>query len=113
VWSADGTKIAFDSLGNGGWDIWVMDANGANARDLTSSPAEDVVPTWSPDGRKIAFQTNRDGDREIYVMNADGSNPHDVSNRHLSQEEVPTGRRTARSSCSTASARWRGTTFSS
>ncbi len=54
AWSPDGTKLAFSK----GGDIFVMDADGANERQLTA-PAFSIVkthPTWSPDGAFIAFQ---------------------------------------------------------
>jgi VCBS repeat-containing protein len=74
VWSPDGSKIAFtsDRAGGSGFEIYVMDANGANVTRLTSASGDDSEPVWSPDGSKIAFYSNRDGNTEIYVMNADG-----------------------------------------
>jgi Tol biopolymer transport system component len=36
-------------------DIFVMDANGANATNLTQTDANEHAPDWSPDGEKIAF----------------------------------------------------------
>jgi Tol biopolymer transport system component len=59
AWSPDGTRIAFTSYRSGGPAIWVMDADGSNARALTAAGEHiDVFPTWSPDGRSIAFQRN-------------------------------------------------------
>ncbi|MEZ4519232.1 MAG: 6-bladed beta-propeller [Chloroflexota bacterium] len=75
VWSPDGTKIAFHSLRNGSYDIYVMDADGSNETQLTfTNPANEFVASWSPDGTKLAFDSNRNGDRQIFIMNADGSN---------------------------------------
>jgi len=78
VWSRDGRRIAFDSLATPSWDIYAMDANGANQVNLTQTPGVvDSSPSWSPDGSKIVFSSNRDtGDNRhnIYAMNADGSN---------------------------------------
>ena len=66
-------KIAFSSLRDGNWEIYVMDADGSNQVNLTNNPADDFLSSWSPDGNKITFTSTRDGNWEIYVMNADGS----------------------------------------
>lgn len=61
------------------YQIFVMDADGNNRKQLTDIGAN-AIPTWSPDGRKIAFISNRDGNQEIYVMDADGSNQTRLTN---------------------------------
>ena len=91
-WSPDGKRIAFSSdrdehvIENdpGGlptYEIYVMDADGGNPRNLTNNPNNDWTPSWSPDGKRIVFSSDRDGNRdgnranyEIYVMDADGNN---------------------------------------
>jgi hypothetical protein len=75
AWSIDGKKIAFRrAASTKDWNIWVMDANGTGAVQLTRAPRRDHDPTWSPDGGQLAFHSDRTGDRELYVMNAaDGS----------------------------------------
>jgi len=80
VFSPDGTKIAFSSLRDGNWEIYVMNADGSNPVNLTNNSAEDDWPTWSPDGTQIAFTSHRNGNYEIYTMNADGTNPVDRTN---------------------------------
>ncbi len=93
-WSPDGKQIAFTSaelfnawtLANS--DIWVMEADGGNPRNLTNHDALDQTPDWSPDGRWIAFSSNRDGDWEIHVMNADGTNSINLTN-HLARDGRP------------------------
>jgi Tol biopolymer transport system component len=73
AWSPDGSQIAFGSSRDGGWDIYVMRADGSWVTRLTPELARDDEPAWSPDGTRIAFTSDRDGDFEIHIMNSDGS----------------------------------------
>ena len=62
-WSPDGRRIVYSagSVADHTQDIWVADADGGNATQLTGADGDDVDPTWSPDGRRIAFASTRDG----------------------------------------------------
>jgi dipeptidyl aminopeptidase/acylaminoacyl peptidase len=55
-------------------DIWTMDADGANAVNITNSPTEsETGPVWSPDGTKIAFSRGDDYLQALWAMAADGT----------------------------------------
>jgi TolB protein len=58
--AASDAKIAFTSDRDGNNEIYVMDADGANAVNLTNHPSSDRHPTWSPDGSAIVFASRRD-----------------------------------------------------
>jgi len=73
-WSTDGDHIAFSSDSDGDLEIYIMDADGNDIRQLTSNDATDQFPDWSPDGTRIVFTSDRFGDEEIFVMNTDGTN---------------------------------------
>jgi TolB protein len=49
------TEIAFVSSRSGSKEIWVMDYDGANQRQVTSLRSISLTPRWSPDGARIAF----------------------------------------------------------
>jgi Tol biopolymer transport system component len=98
AWSRDGRSIVFVSWRDGNGEIYVMDAEGGEARNLTRHPAKDVRPAWSPDGRRIAFVSHRDGQSEVYVMEADGSEKRNLTRnaaRDVDPVWSPDGRRIA------------------
>ena len=73
-------RIAFVSDRDRNYEIYLMDDDGKNQRNLTNHPDRDLAPSWSPDGTRIAFMSERDGNGEIYMMDADGGNPQNLTN---------------------------------
>lgn len=67
--------ILFTSSESGVDQVWIMNADGSQPTQLTSSGVEDNWSKWSPDRSQIIFATYRRGVNEIWVMEADGSNP--------------------------------------
>lgn len=76
AWSPDGSRIAFASDRAGGWDLYLMNADGSQVIRLTSvgSGLDAFSPSWSPDGSALAFvQVDGAGVSRLMVVNADGS----------------------------------------
>lgn len=73
-WSPSGVDIVLSSdRGSTSFNIWLVSASGANARQLTSNSGNNTQPRYSPDGNWIVFLSNRTGKRELWYMRADGS----------------------------------------
>lgn len=76
--SPDGTRIAFTSDRGGGDNIWVMNTDGTDKRQVTKEDFRLLnQPAWSPDGRYIAakkhFTTERSaGTGEIWLYHVSG-----------------------------------------
>ncbi len=100
-WSPDGSLVAFASNRNAysqklsdearkkfevdpAWamDIFLMDANGANVRQLTDVPGYDGGPFFSADGKKICWRRFSENGltAEIMTMDIDGSNQRKITN---------------------------------
>ncbi|HJQ25315.1 MAG TPA: S9 family peptidase [Blastocatellia bacterium] len=60
--------------------IWLMDADGHDPRQLTQGEKSSASPTFSPDGRWIAFVSDRDGSPSLYVMTATGTEVRRITN---------------------------------
>ena len=74
AWSPDGRHIAWKRYSDGHYDVYVMDAEGANIRQVTADSRRGGAPAWSPDGTQIVFEGYRGGGFGIFVMDADGGN---------------------------------------
>ncbi|MGB9618922.1 MAG: carboxypeptidase regulatory-like domain-containing protein, partial [Armatimonadota bacterium] len=73
TWSPDGTKIAFASDRGGASDIWVIDMEKGDLRNVTNDSYWDGDPSWSPTSNEIVFVSDRDGAWHLWVISADGS----------------------------------------
>lgn len=104
VFSRDGTKIAWranhpqtsdakkvyrdllrDNLTSPmKMELFVADANGKNAQQITNLDCASFAPTFTPDGKQILFSSNRhdcDGRKfELYLVNLDGTTLRQITN---------------------------------
>lgn len=83
AWSPDGRSIAFTRLlGHDHSEVFVADADGHHARQLTIAPPGldryDSQPTWSPDGKQIGFLSSANGG-EIDIVRVDGRGRREVA----------------------------------
>ena len=88
-WSPDGKQIVFSSNRAGSQDLYVMNDDGGDVKQLTTTESgpikgQESSPRWSPDGSKILCWLGRDhsndgkvdkweDDDDIWILNPDGS----------------------------------------
>jgi Tol biopolymer transport system component len=71
--SPDDKRVSFSSGRSGTREIWVADADGKNAVQLTSLGTRLTTnAAWSPDGQQLAFNANRDGFLDIFAVSVRG-----------------------------------------
>lgn len=73
---------------SGNADIWSMNADGSDRKQLTTDPHWDRLPDVSPDGRYIVFMSNRAGAENIWRMDIDGGNQKRITYKHVERTPV-------------------------
>ncbi len=79
AWSPEG-RIIYTSKTGGNFELWIMDANRENQKELTVDASDNGFPTVSPDGRYVLFTSTRSGAPHIWRINIDGSNLKQLTN---------------------------------
>jgi len=79
-------RIAYWVYDGNDSEIYSMNPDGTDCKQLTDNSDPDYSPDISPDGTKIAFESSRSGSNKLYVMKADGT-----AVRNLSGSEVGEG----------------------
>jgi Tol biopolymer transport system component/DNA-binding winged helix-turn-helix (wHTH) protein len=72
-------ELVFSSHRTGNYEIWRINSDGSDERQLTEDPADDVAPIVSADGAVIYYATNRTGKIQVWKMRWDGSNQTQVT----------------------------------
>jgi Tol biopolymer transport system component len=102
-WSPDGTKIVYrawhpepgpeldayrDLLSRkmirpNRMELWVMNADGSDQRQVTNLGGANFGPSWTPDGQRIIFSSNHKNPRsrnfDLYLVNLDGTGLEQVT----------------------------------
>jgi Tol biopolymer transport system component len=76
--SPDGKYLAYGSAEIEA-DIFVMNSDGKNPRNLTKHPGRNANIAWAPDSSLIYFNSNRAGTPNIFSIKVDGSDLTNVT----------------------------------
>jgi len=76
-WSPDLTRVAFARAARPAateYELWVMNADGTEPRQLTRDSAVVKSVSWLPNGEALVYESNRGGSSQIWIVDADGAN---------------------------------------
>jgi serine/threonine protein kinase/Tol biopolymer transport system component len=91
-WTPDG-RIVYTSIAGGNVDLWIMNADGTNQKQLTADAAQDYDPQVSPDGRYIFFGSMRGALPGVWRMDIDGNNLKQITDQEdYFQDITPDGK---------------------
>lgn len=91
--SPDGTRITYVSAPTAGfgYEVWVADLNGSNAKQLTTTGEYIFDPSWNPAGTRIVFSVwvPANSSLEVFTVNASGGTPNQVTDTPAIDEYTP------------------------
>ena len=95
---ASGFKIAFECYVNDNWEIFVINADGSGATNVTHTPkVQEHYPQVSPDGESICFSVDegegRETVRSLWVMDVDGRHRRKLADYAREPFWCPDGKR--------------------
>ncbi len=102
--SPDGRQILFNiretdmEANKGRTDLWLVDVDGGNLRQITTDPAGDYNGRWSPDGKTIYFLSSRSGTSQVWKISMSGGESRQVTELPLDVGNLivsPSGRHIA------------------
>ena len=77
-WTPDG-RILFISNESGNTDVWLMDPDGKNRKQLTTGSGLNATPVASADGRLIHYSINQNNVTNIWSQSPEGGEPRQVT----------------------------------
>ncbi len=84
--SPDGNTVLYGvsyysiNQNKGNRDLYLVDINGENGKQITKTAISEFNAVWRPDGKKIGFLSAESGSVQLYEMNPDGSGRKQISN---------------------------------
>lgn len=91
--NAGTANIIRQNLRTGHFEIWVADADGTGARQLTHDGVDAENPTPTPDGRWVVYASTNPAKEGLWKIRADGAEPTRIVAGNYAYPEVsPDGR---------------------
>jgi dipeptidyl aminopeptidase/acylaminoacyl peptidase len=91
--SPDGKQVAFYVTeynlheGESKSEIYIINSDGSNLRQMTYTTKSDYQARWSPDGKSLLFLSTRENGTQVWMMPVDGGEPHQLTDISTSVED--------------------------
>lgn len=74
-------KLVYSSAMSGNDEVWSIQPDGTERKQLTNNPADETSPVVSPDINSIYFASNQTGQVHVWRMNFDGTNQTQITQK--------------------------------
>jgi Tol biopolymer transport system component len=87
MWSPNGRQLTFNTNRDGNYEVYIMNANGSQPRNVSQSPSSDEgLADWSPDASRLVLYSDRSDNKEIYLLDLASGRWTNVSNHPANDE---------------------------
>jgi len=83
VFTPDSKRVVYAFAETGPQQLWSVQVDGKNKKQLTQCQGVSNWPSFTPDGKTIVFSNSRENNYEIYSMRADGSGEKRLTNNTI------------------------------
>lgn len=71
--------LAFSGNSSGNYEVYLMNAEGGDARVVAANPGLDGRPSFSPDGRSLVFESTRAGGIDVWRLDLEVAEPRRIT----------------------------------
>lgn len=83
AFTLDGSRVIYAFAETGPMQLWSVDLEGKDRKQLTETEGLTHWPGFTPDGKRIVYSNSRENNYEIYVRDYDGDNEQRLTNNRL------------------------------